>query len=140
MPLTNSKDCNSYLRNIWEYNTLDYEERVYAVFLDSHGVRIDYELINEGRYSECDLEPKHVKRIVEKAFTLRAKFIVLAHNHPCGDPQPSKADISRTARLNNVLEELDITLVDHLILVKENNVYYSFKDAGLLCSKYAKAS
>lgn len=127
LPILNSKDCNDYLRNIWEYRTLDKHENIYVVFLDSRFVRIDFMLVDSGKFSECKIK---AKKIVEKAFKLKSKHIVLAHNHPSGRCKPSDNDIIATNNLKTALKILKITLEDHLILTE--NEYYSFKDSGLM--------
>jgi DNA repair protein RadC len=57
--------------------------------------------------------------------------LLLAHNHPSGDPTPSPDDIALTARLESAAAVLDLSIVDHLI-VGENQRYYSFRAAGRL--------
>lgn len=133
MPLLNSKDCETYLRNIWEYDTINYEERVYVVFLNSRGVRIDYKVIYDSRHATCEITPDKVLKIVQKAIKLKSKHIVIAHNHPSGSAQPSEFDLKATTELIDVLNRLDITVIDHIILTEDN--YFSFKDAGLISQR-----
>ena len=57
--------------------------------------------------------------------------LVIAHNHPSGDPTPSHDDVVLTARLKAAADVLDVTLLDHLI-VAEQQRYYSFREMGLL--------
>lgn len=130
MPLTNSKDCETYLRNIWPYNTINYEEMVKIVFLDKDGNRIDFKVIHEGKHDSCKITLEHVFKIVNKAKKLKSKHIVLAHNHPSGSIQPSEFDIHITNWLIESLNEFDIAILDHLILTEDS--YFSFKDSGLL--------
>jgi DNA repair protein RadC len=57
--------------------------------------------------------------------------LLVAHNHPSGDPSPSPDDVALTARLESAAAVLDFSLVDHLI-VGEDQQYYSFRAAGRL--------
>jgi DNA repair protein RadC len=56
--------------------------------------------------------------------------IVVAHNHPSGDPTPSHDDVVLTMRLKKAADTLDVTLLDHLIIGDEQR-YFSFREAGL---------
>lgn len=56
--------------------------------------------------------------------------LLIAHNHPSGDPRPSEADQALTRRLGNAAEALDVTLLDHLIFAQDR--MFSFREAGLL--------
>jgi DNA repair protein RadC len=71
-----------------------------------------------------------LRDIVARALALHARALVLAHNHPSGDPQPSAADIRITRQLHAVTQPLGIALKDHLIVA--NGRWTSFYDAGLL--------
>ena len=59
-----------------------------------------------------------------------AYSVVLAHNHPSGDPEPSEDDLAMTKRLVETGKILGIEVIDHIIITK--NGYLSFKDRGLL--------
>lgn len=133
MSLTNSKECEAYLRNIWK--NIEHQERVYVVFLNSEGVRLDYKRIDKGKLNTCDVD---FQFIVKTALNKRYHFVVLAHNHPIGEATPSQFDINTTERLVTILKAMDITLIDHIILAKHD--YFSFKDSGLIESKFASAS
>lgn len=69
------------------------------------------------------------KEIIKQAVNLDAYGIVLIHNHPSGDTSPSKADIEATSILFQLLSQLDILLLDHLIV--SNQGFYSFEENGL---------
>ena len=61
---------------------------------------------------------------------MRAVHIILVHNHPSGDPSPSKEDYDITKRIQKAGEFLNIPLVDHVII--GDNSYTSFKELGYL--------
>ncbi len=72
-----------------------------------------------------------VRRLARDALIQDARFLLLAHNHPSGDPRPSKGDIDTTRRLARLLKLLDIRLYDHLILTRQGD-YTSFRELGWL--------
>lgn len=69
-------------------------------------------------------------RVARDAILLAAKAVVMAHNHPDGDPRPSTADLTLTRRLAQGLAALDVMLLDHLILSRGTVV--SLRDQGML--------
>lgn len=72
----------------------------------------------------------HPREVFSPAVSASAAFIILIHNHPSGDPEPSKEDITLTARLCNAGLLLGIEILDHIIIGR--NSYTSLKDKGLL--------
>jgi len=72
----------------------------------------------------------HPREIFYEAIRYMAKSVILVHNHPSGDPTPSKNDITTTKRLIKSGELLGIRVLDHIII--GNGVIYSFKNSGLI--------
>jgi DNA repair protein RadC len=70
--------------------------------------------------------------IITKVTQNGASGIIIVHNHPSGNPSPSRADIEVTASLKDVLERVDIKLYDHLIVTRGQS--FSFSREGLLGS------
>lgn len=71
-----------------------------------------------------------IRAIIARAFDLDAKGLIVAHNHPSGDPSPSRADIQVTRRLAETADTLGIRLHDHLIFA--GSECRSFRQLGLL--------
>lgn len=71
-----------------------------------------------------------VRTVAADALTFDAAALVLAHNHPSGDPTPSGADFAFTRRLGRALEALGVTLLDHLVLAGGGST--SLRAAGYL--------
>jgi len=69
-----------------------------------------------------------VRNILQTALKANACSVILAHNHPSGNQNPSDADIQITRRVNEAAKIMDIQVLDHLILLTEG--YYSFADEG----------
>ena len=72
----------------------------------------------------------NVRLVVESALKARASSVILAHNHPSGNPSPSRDDELLTRRIREALQLVDITLDDHVIIGGQS--YFSFADSGLL--------
>lgn len=77
-----------------------------------------------------DSSPAHPREIFREAASASAAAIVLFHNHPSGDPLPSRDDIELTRRLVEAGEVMGIDVLDHLILA--DTKYFSFKESGRL--------
>lgn len=71
-----------------------------------------------------------VRKITHDALNLNAHSIILMHNHPSGDPRPSRGDIKQTREIARILGPLGIHLDDHLIVA--GNRQFSFREAGML--------
>ena len=90
--------------------------------LDSHNQEIKREIISVGSLNASLVHPREV---FEPAVRNLAAQIILAHNHPSGDPEPSEDDITITKRLIEAGKIMGIEVVDHIIVVK--NGFFSFK-------------
>lgn len=87
-------------------------EAVYAACLNKSGFVQSVKNIVTGTLVEAPIYPRH---IVEYALLQRAHSVVLMHNHPSGDPTPSKEDCDATSTVRAALSSVDIPLLDHLI-------------------------
>jgi len=102
------------------------EEALRVAHLDGDGWVLGVTAADGGR-SEVDLP---IARIVRDAIALGARGLVIAHNHPGGDPSPSRADKAATRRLADIARGLDIRLIDHLVFAGDR--FMSFRLLGLL--------
>lgn len=102
-------------------------ECVILVCLDAKGQVIKEKKLSEGSVKMSLISPRE---IFIEALESRAVYILLAHNHPSGDPTPSKADIELTANVKELGEKMDISLLDHIII--GDNRYTSFKEAAYI--------
>jgi DNA repair protein RadC len=102
-------------------------EAFHVLFLDKKNQLIADERVGEGTVDHAPVYPREVMR---RALELSATALVLAHNHPSGDPSPSKADIEMTRQVVAAGKALQIAVHDHLI-VGANEVV-SFRALGLI--------
>ena len=105
----------------------DAVERVRILFLDSKNRLITDEVHTSGTVNHTSVYPREVAR---RALIHNATAVILAHNHPSGDPQPSQNDISMTRTLVEALRPLDIVVHDHLVIGR--NGHASFRSLGLI--------
>ena len=98
-----------------------------VLLLDSKNTFLDFEEIARGSLSSSVVHPREV---FWSAVHHRSAAIIILHNHPSGDPDPSREDRECTKRLYNAGKILGVRLLDHIIIGSEN--YFSFADAGLI--------
>jgi DNA repair protein RadC len=102
-------------------------EQFRVLFLDPKNRLIADEAQARGTVNHTPVYPREV---VKRALELHATALILVHNHPSGDPTPSRADIEMTREIRQAAAVLSITLHDHLIV--GNGRFLSFRQEGLL--------
>lgn len=120
--LSSTEDVVSYFRT--KMQGLPQEE-FKAVYLSTKNKILDVETIAAGTVDHSVIYPRE---IIKKALNHNAKSIILVHNHPSGDPNPSEADKEITRKLKIICELMDINVYDHVIIGK--NSYISFAQKG----------
>ena len=102
-------------------------EQFRILFLDKKNGLIADEVQQTGT---VDHTPVYPREVIKRALELSATAIILAHNHPSGDTQPSQADIDMTATIVAAAKQLGITVHDHIIVGRDGHT--SFKSLGLI--------
>jgi DNA repair protein RadC len=100
-------------------------EEFHILFLDRKNVLIKDERQQRGT---VDHTPVYPREVVKRALELGASALILVHNHPSGDPTPSKADIAVTQDIKKVAAPLGVVLHDHLIIGR--NRHTSLRELG----------
>ncbi|MBL7735670.1 MAG: DNA repair protein RadC [Chitinophagaceae bacterium] len=119
-----SADIASYLQS-W---LSDYQREVFGVVFLNRANRINhYEVISEGGITGTVADPRV---ILKKALEEDAVSIILFHNHPSGNLNPSRADEALTGKICRAAGYFDIRVLDHIIVSEEG--YFSFADNGLI--------
>lgn len=103
------------------------KEQFRVLFLDRKNRLIADEVLGRGT---IDRAPVYPREIIKRALDLGSSAIILAHNHPSGDPTPSQSDIDMTKNVINAAKPIGISVHDHLIIGRQNTV--SFKTLGLM--------
>lgn len=129
-PLKNQQVLNNWDR-LMDYLTArlarERVEQFRVLFLDAKNRLIADEAQARGTVNHTPVYPREV---VKRALELHATALILVHNHPSGDPTPSRADIEMTAEVKQAAAALGITLHDHLIIGRDRPL--SFRREGLL--------
>jgi DNA repair protein RadC len=102
-------------------------EHFVIMLLDVRKKVIGINTVAIGILSSC---PVHPREVFKSAIMVNAAAIICVHNHPSGEPDPSRDDLTLTARLKEGGEILGIEVLDHLILGEER--YVSLKERGLV--------
>lgn len=102
-------------------------EEFRVLFLDRKNVLIADEVQSQGT---VDHAPVYPREIIKRALALNASALILAHNHPSGDPTPSRADIEMTREIVEAARALRIAVHDHIVVGRGGTA--SFKALGLL--------
>ena len=105
-----------------EFRGLRHEE-CHILFLSRGNKVISKQKLSSGGLNETTAD---IRIIVKQALELSATGLILAHNHPSGNPEPGKADISLTKNLKSALSTFDIFLIDHIVIC--DGSFYSFAD------------
>lgn len=127
--ILSSLDSYNVLKSIYDFNKIEHKEMFYALYLNRANQVLGVLLISEGGTSATVADPKI---ILQGALKLNASGLIVSHNHPSGNLNPSPADEKQTKNLKCLCAILDIVLLDHQILVPEIGKYYSFADNGIL--------
>jgi DNA repair protein RadC len=102
-------------------------EQFRILFLDRKNVLIADEVQQRGT---IDHTPVYPREVVKRALDLGAAALILVHNHPSGDPKPSRDDIEMTKEIRKAAEALGISVHDHLVIGRKG--HSSFRSLGLL--------
>ena len=123
--ISNSQGAYEILTNLFPENTMDYRETFIVLYLNRANQVLGYSVISQGGTSNTTVD---IKMVIQTALLANASCIMLAHNHPSGNVQPSTDDNRITKRIMEAAKLFDITVLDHLIITNES--YYSFTDNG----------
>ena len=103
-------------------------EVFYAIYCDAKGAPIHTVALSRGTVSSALVHPREV---FAPALLCGASAVIVAHNHPSGDPQPSADDRTTTRRLQKAGTLLGVTLLDHIV-IGHGGAYYSFLETGVM--------
>mgnify|MGYP001619595436 FL=1 len=122
--LANWQALLDYLRADMAHHVI---ERVRVLHMNSRNMLIRDELMQEGSVDEA---PVYVREVIRRAIDLGSAAIILVHNHPSGDPAPSRADIELTRNIVEAGKRLGIAVHDHIIIGTEG--HSSLRSMGLM--------
>jgi len=102
-------------------------EAFMVIYVDTKNQVMDWEIINEGTVDQAVVYPRN---IVKQALQNQATGLLLVHNHPSGNCQPSNPDMNLTKAIKEAAGTVDIRLLDHLVVGGDS--YFSFVEEGVL--------
>jgi DNA repair protein RadC len=127
LKVTKSKDGFDVLLNSWNKNTIELQEEFKILLLNRSNTILGVYSMSKGGVSGTIVD---AKLVFSAALKCNASSIIIAHNHPSGNVTPSEADKQITQKLKKAGGYLDIVVLDHLIITKDD--FYSFSDNGLI--------
>jgi DNA repair protein RadC len=117
-----SADVGEFLQSALK----DFTYEVFAVaFLNQHNKIKHFEIVSKGGFTSTIADPRV---ILKKALEYEATSILLCHNHPSGNLNPSKSDLEITRKIVTAAKSIEINVLDHMIVSEAG--YYSFADNG----------
>jgi DNA repair protein RadC len=125
--ISTSRDAFEVLRRSWDLDKLEFVEQFKVLLTNRANKVLGIFEVSTGGITGTVADPK---LIFVAAIKANACGVLVAHNHPSGNLQPSQADIELTKRIKEGGKLLDIQLLDHLIITSEG--YCSFSDEGII--------
>jgi DNA repair protein RadC len=125
--ITSSKDSYELIKQIWNSDTIELREEMKVLLLNRWHRVLGVYTISTGGVSGTVADPK---LIFTAALKSNSSAIILCHNHPSGNTQPSESDIKLTRKCKEIGNLLEVKLLDHIIITAD--AYYSFSDEGML--------
>lgn len=124
--IKSSKDAATFARQFY-FDDLEIYESFFLILLNQNNNTVGYVKISQGGIVGTVVD---VALIAKFAVESLCRSVILVHNHPSGNHQPSDADIRITKKTKNALDLFSIKVLDHIILTSD--IYFSFADEGLL--------
>ena len=125
--IEDSKKSFELILQKWEQDRIEMQEEVKVLLLNRNNKVLGIYALAKGGITSCVVDVRIILAVALKAL---ATGIILVHNHPSGNLNPSTDDKKITEQLNSSCKLMGITLLDHLIITKDD--YFSFADEGLL--------
>jgi DNA repair protein RadC len=122
--LSNWRALIDYLQTAMAHEQI---EQFRVLFLDRKNTLIADEVLQRGT---VDHTPVYPREVMKRALILNASALIVVHNHPSGDPKPSRDDIEMTRQLKEAASPLEIALHDHVVI--GHGKHASFRSMGLL--------
>ena len=123
-----SRDAFDLFLQSWNPDTIEHSEEFKLLLMNRSNSVLGILTVSKGGLSGTVTD---VRLIFQAAIKANASGIIVAHNHPSGNLNPSESDTKITHKIKEAGNLMDIQLLDHLILTTEGN-YFSFADNGLL--------
>jgi DNA repair protein RadC len=124
-----SKDAFDIFMESWDLDSIEHIEEFKLMLLTRSNKVLGIASISKGGINGTVTD---VRIILQYAIKSNASGIIICHNHPSGNLQPSESDQAITRKIKDSGLLMDVQLLDHLIITVEEDSYYSFADNGLV--------
>ena len=125
--ITTSKDAQNILYDYWDLSTIEHTESFKILLLNRFNSVLGITTISNGGITGTVVD---IRVIFQYALKANSSSIILCHNHPSNNPQPSEQDLSITRKISDAGKLLDISVLDHIILTIDKALYTSLADDG----------
>jgi len=122
-----SRDAHKIFFDSWNQNSIEHKESFKMLLLNRANKVLGITTISEGGLSGTVTD---VRLIFQYAIKANASGIIVAHNHPSGNSNPSESDLKITNKIKEAGNIMDVQLLDHLIISEKE--YFSYADNGIL--------
>ena len=125
--VSSSVEVYNFILNHWDDDTLDIQENVKMLLLNSSNTILGVYDVSRGGINSTVID---LRLVLSVALKCLASSIILVHNHPSGNINPSEQDREFTKKIKSACKFLEIQLFDHIIITRYD--YYSFADNGYI--------
>ena len=125
--VSSSVEVYNFILNHWDDDTLDIQENVKILLLNSSNTILGVYDVSRGGINSTVID---LRLVLSVALKCLASSIILVHNHPSGNINPSEQDREFTKKIKSACKFLEIQLFDHIIITRHD--YYSFADNGYI--------
>lgn len=133
--LYNSQQAQSLIQSLILTKGQPDREQFVVVLLNAKNEMIGLNIVSVGALSSA---PIHPREILKPTILANSAAIILAHNHPSNDLEPSPDDIAATRKIIRAAKTIGIQIHEHLIINMEDDRYYSFADQGIIARMYSE--
>ena len=133
--LANSQQAQALIQNLILTKGQPDREQFVVALLNAKNEMIGLNIVSVGGLSSASVSPREV---LKTAILANSAAMILAHNHPSNDLEPSPDDIAVTRKIIRAADIVGIQVHEHLIISMDDSRYYSFADQGIIARMYAE--
>jgi DNA repair protein RadC len=133
--LNNSQQAQALIQNLILSKGQPDREQFVVALLNAKNEMIGLNIVSIGALSNATIHPREV---LKPAILANSASMILAHNHPSNDLEPSPDDINVTNKIIRAAEIIGIQVHEHLIINMDDDRYYSFADQGIISRMYSE--
>ena len=131
--LNNSQEAQSLIQSLIKTQGQPDREQFCVILLNAKNAFMGLNIVSIGGLSSASVHPREV---LKPAILANSAAMILCHNHPSNDLEPSHDDLFITRRIVQASELMGITVHEHIIISMDDDRYYSFADNGLIVKFY----